>query len=205
MKFTDKLNQWTIGLVSLTLLIIPSISSGAEQQSAIESGQYFQGQVYYSTTNSWFVPVDYMFEATSNETVIVRVANESDYYDAAPQCAVYAPPDGTGTNLASSTNALFCNEVQLTNLPFSGWYRISVTQITNVAHWVSHDFSVSFLRLPNAPLSYADTDVGAIHRVNRLRVQLASAPTLMRPRSLFPTGAPCRSGWARKRSSWCPK
>lgn len=167
MKFVGRLNQWKIGLLLLVLFIMPSISFG-DQQTAIESGQYFQDEVYYSISNAWFTPVDYMFFAEPAETVIIRVANESLYdYDFAPQCFIYAPPDGTGTNLASSTDALFCNEVQLTNLTSYGWYRIRVTH-TNALHYYSHSFSVSFLRLPDAPLSYADTDVGTMHSAESL-------------------------------------
>lgn len=163
MKPINRFSQFGICFLLAIMFLVPSVLF-SDEHAAIESGQYFQDSVYYSETNYWFVPADYMFDAKSNETVIVRVANESDYYDAAPQCFVYEPePDGQTTNqVGASTNALFCNEIQLTNLAASGWYRIRVTQITNAAHWRSHNFSISFLRMPNAPLSYDDTDVGTI-------------------------------------------
>ncbi len=128
----------------------------------IESGKWM-GMAMSSNAPSEI----FFFQAYSNETVIVRVANEDakrteipnifiSYEDRSTNPYTYQP---VTTYLNGHT---ICNlNLAITN---NGWFRIICSIPPALAATYEEDvqYSISMLRLPNAPLSYQDLDVGII-------------------------------------------
>ncbi|MDP2989207.1 MAG: caspase family protein, partial [Kiritimatiellota bacterium] len=140
------------------LLGIIFCAAAAGNAKTIESGQWFSEEM--STNSSRDV---FSFYAVSNDTVIVRVANE----DTLKPLEI---PDidivywGLTTNLITSTaNNFVVYDLRL-DITNSGWFNIICNlppSLDNYSNAVA--YSVSILRMPNAPLSYADLDVGVIN------------------------------------------
>ncbi len=154
-------------LVCATLLIAPAIALG---QGAIESGQYFSGSLPSSYTTGSTNMHSYVFQAEVDDTVIIRVANNDDYEPFIPDVFVTyiatIPSPSTNISIVIATNPAAVSAHEMTEtLTRSGWYRIDLSVPTwgdFVAIPSLLDYSVSILRIPGYPLSYADLDVGPI-------------------------------------------
>ncbi len=149
MQLANRLQCAGWGLLA-GLMFLPTLAGG----QAIESGRYFSGTL--STNN----PIDpYYFDAVTNETVIVRVATEDAVYTQVPDINIYSPITQL---VASVSNKYTVQDVRLA-VTNSGWFTVHCCLPVSLQA-ISNEFaySVSFLRMPNAPLSYADLDVGNI-------------------------------------------
>ncbi len=155
-------------LICATLLIAPAIALG--QGSSIESGQYFSGALPSSYTTGSTNMHSYVFQAYVGDTVIIRVANDDDYEPFVPDVLVTyiatIPTPSTNIQIAVATNPASVSAHEMTEtVARDGWYRIDLTVPTwgtFVALPATLDYSVSILRMPGYPLSYADLDVGPI-------------------------------------------
>lgn len=163
MKVNLSRPQWLLGIVLALTCGMPSISFG---QADLESGQYYSAAL---STNVGATSVSYFFEALSNDTLIVRAANaDALYRNIVPDYSivyVYTIPAPSVTNvIVNNTNQvnMVANSTVFTSVS-SGWYRLTCS-LPQALMAISNTFSytVSFLRMPNAPLSHADTDVGEI-------------------------------------------
>jgi len=126
----------------------------------IESGQYFDGSV----TNFLYADIDdiYYFYAVPNDAVILRVANEDTEFNEIPTCVIRDPLANT---IYIITNKFICKDVVLTNqIAVAGWYTAACSLPGSLASATncSLEYSISILRIPNYPLSYADLDVGTL-------------------------------------------
>lgn len=126
----------------------------------IESGQYFSDEM---STNSLPDGDVFSFYAVSNDTVIVRVANGDALKLNIPDIDISYR--GLTTNLiVSVSNNAIVYDLRLSPITNSGWFDIECNlplSLYNYSNAVA--YSVSILRIPNAPLSYADLDVGVIN------------------------------------------
>ncbi|MBI2437956.1 MAG: caspase family protein, partial [Lentisphaerae bacterium] len=136
-------------------------AAGSCWAANIESGQWFSTDI--STNNLRDV---YEFQAYSNDTVLVRVANEDPYMLHVPDVLIYYQNRSTDPYSNQFTTALTQQfsiskfSLAITN---SGWFNLYCDlplSLYNYSNPIS--YSVSILRMPEAPLSYADLDVGFV-------------------------------------------
>lgn len=125
--------------------------------SPIESGQYFTD--FLSTNN----PVHpYYFDARPNDTVLVRVACEDALSSYVPDITVYSDLAATHKIADGLANAYTMQDLKL-NITTQSWHAIHIKLPMVLANYSNNlQYSVSILRMPDAPLSHADLDVGPI-------------------------------------------
>ncbi len=143
----------------LVLAGLPSVVFG------IISGEYASGSLSTNTP-----ALGYYFYAEPQDAVIVRVANEDSVYQSyMPECRIWhvatAPAETSNTLVASHAGGYRAVDVPLTITNF-GYHRIdcvlpaALSAISN-----TFSYSMSFLRMPGTPASFAplsmdDLDVG---------------------------------------------
>lgn len=158
MAFTERVRRAGMTGLCAAILGLPAVALGGN--SAIESGQYLSDWVYF--TNAPVRP--YYFYATNQETVIVRVANEDYYMSLVPDVSISTWP--ADAFITSVSNKYTVHDITLTNLTTSGWFKVEcrwpAQLVTNWWYYTFLDYSISMLRMPNAPLSYADPEIGNI-------------------------------------------
>ncbi|MBU4211594.1 MAG: caspase family protein, partial [Verrucomicrobia bacterium] len=133
-------------------------AAAAGNAKPIESGQWFSEEMSTNSMRDVF-----SFYAVSNDTVIVRVANEDALKLDIPDIDIIYR--GLTTNLiASTTNNTIVYDLRLSPITNSGWFDINCDlPLSLYTYSNTVAYSVSILRMPDAPLSYADLDVGIIH------------------------------------------
>ncbi|MBI2439847.1 MAG: VCBS repeat-containing protein [Lentisphaerae bacterium] len=147
--------------VARSLAGILFIAAGSAFAVNLESGQYFLADM--STNDLRDV---YEFQAYSNDTVLIRVANEDPYMLHVPDVLIYyqnrATDPYSNQFTASLTQQFSISKFSLA-ITNNGWFNLycdlplSLYQYSNPV-----SYSVSMLRMPEVPLSYADLDVGFV-------------------------------------------
>lgn len=161
MKLAGRLHQ--AGVAPLLLLgMIGMAASGAWGAGAdIESGAWDEDTLDTNAPSHI-----YYFQADTNDTVIVRAASEDALREETPDVFIYYENRSTApytyVPFASMTNKFVVSDMELAITNY-GWFKMVCTRppvLWNYTNPVA--YSVSILRMPNAPLSYGDLDVGAI-------------------------------------------
>ena len=149
---------WTLGLALAAGLVVAPVSSHAAN---IESGAWYSEAVDTDAMTDV-----YWYYAESNDTIIIRVANEDALRLEIPDVDLYyenrtTTPYTNQLLVAWSNNYEVVDfKVTITNL---GWYKIYCSLPPALYTYTNAlSYSVSMLRMPHAPLSYADLDVGPI-------------------------------------------
>lgn len=144
-------------MASCMLLTLTWLAPGQSAASPIESGQYFSDTL---STNNLVDP--YYFDARPGETVLIRLACEDENVPYVPDISVYSDMEAT-TKIADGLTDAFVKQDLKINVSNYSWHAMYV-QLPMALDTYSNklSYSVSILRMPNAPLSYADLDVGPI-------------------------------------------
>lgn len=155
--FKSHFSQWLKFIAPAGVILAGAVYVHATDVD-MESGKYFSSSV---STNNPFR--DYFFQMAVSNSAIIRVANESDLYPNIADCFIYSPSNVLIASNTTTTDT-YSHDLRVTNNVQFGWYKI-VCRLPSALSGISNElaFSVSMLRLPAAPLSYADLDVGDIN------------------------------------------
>lgn len=142
----------------LAVCLSLGLSTAIKAEQPIESGQYLTANLWWDFAYHTYT---YTFYAESNDTVIVRVANENPL-GYAPDFILRNPDHSVITDF---TNYFHIGSTDVVvNAKTPGWYYLDCNRFsgtsTNYTYW---GISVSMLRMVDYPLSYADLDVGSIY------------------------------------------
>ncbi|MBI3986418.1 MAG: hypothetical protein HY343_05840, partial [Lentisphaerae bacterium] len=137
-------------------------------EGAIESGQWFS-DIFWP----WFgssVNDTYYFYAESNDTTFLRVSQNVGVWnnERTPDTTVFLPPIGNTNILTNVIGQAWPTDIVFTNMPIRGWYTVVAGARTGVVWNITnfYDYSISFLRITDYPLSYADLNVGSMEYGN---------------------------------------
>ncbi len=141
----------------LSALYFSLFLTGSAMAAAIESGQWISDYMDWDVTNRM-----YWFYAASNDSVIVRTAGEAPH-DMAPCSVLWAPDYSAALDTFTNEHYSALHEIKMPQVTKTGWYYFHCTPPPGVSWVEGYSFSVSILRMADYPLSYQDTDVGAIY------------------------------------------
>ncbi|MFN2352289.1 MAG: hypothetical protein ABR497_10125, partial [Kiritimatiellia bacterium] len=143
-----KVRIFALVVLNFLLWSLPGVVAGRP----IESGQYFSDNV---STNNYIDP--FYFFALPGDTVLLRLANEDAVVAHVPDVRVFDP---SNVEIASSLNKFTKQDISISATEY-GWHTIHAAlplPLYTYSNTVS--YSISILRMPDAPISYADPDVG---------------------------------------------
>jgi hypothetical protein len=143
------ISRYKFDCLPAALVVSFILISAGRAQIAIESGQYFSGDL--NTNEPSAMSETYTFFAQPYETVIIRIGHAQ--HDPYPDFTIHNPNGTTATWTQVSSSEYY---LPITNY---GWYDY-VCSIP--AGTTTMTYNCSMLRTPNIPLSYADQDVGTL-------------------------------------------